>query len=75
MKFAETNFWKHRNVCCEFIEVVAIISDDGETAELRAALNEQLNNGYVTLVSNYNFRVSKKDYPKWQSYSPRGNKL
>ena len=75
MKFLETKFWKHRNVCCEFVEVQEIIYDSGFTAELKVSLNEQLNNGYKTLVRSYNFKVTQKDYDKWQGYFPRGHKL
>lgn len=74
MKFATSQFWKHRNVCCEFFEIVKIIEDDGVTAEIKVVWNEQLNNGYVALTSDQ-FRITKKQYSKWQGYQPRGAKL
>lgn len=71
MKFSGSKFWKHRNICCEFIEILEIIFDDGETAEIKASLNEQLNSGYKTLIPSYQFIIGRKEYPKWRAYVPR----
>jgi len=75
MKFSTNGFWKKKNVCCEFIEIIEIIEDTGKTARIIASVNEQLYREWKTLVSVEHMNVGMRDYDKWQSYNPRGNRI
>ena len=73
MRFASAKFWKHRGDCCDFFEVVEIISDDGETAEVKVAWHTQMSSFWVNIVPRDQFRIMKREYHQYQAYSPRGD--
>jgi hypothetical protein len=74
MKFSSSRYWKKKAVCCEFIEVLEVVLDTGFVAEVKVSYNEQLHRSWKTLVKNDYFRIGTKDYDKWQTYTPRGNR-
>lgn len=74
MRYSTTKFWKHRGDCCDFFEVLEILEDNGETAEVKVAWHTQSNKSWRTLIRNDQFRISKKDYHGYQPYKPRGEK-
>ena len=74
MKFGGSKYWKRKGVCCEFIEVLEVIEDNGVTALIRVSLNEQLNKSWKTLIAEDRFRLNAKEYVKWNLYRPRGNR-
>jgi len=55
-----------------FLEVIAVLSDDGITAELKVSHCRQLHKEWASL-SVENLRVRPKDYASWCSYQPRGD--
>ena len=73
MKFSSSQFWRQRGDCCIFIEVLEVLSDDGETAELKVSWNRQLDT-YWRVLSVEHFRVRSRDYGAWTTYHPRGDK-
>ncbi len=75
MRFSTSKYWKHRGDCCDFIEIIKVIEDNGSTAELKAAMHTQLDGKWSMLLSSFQFRVPKKDYWKWNQFVPRGNKV
>lgn len=74
MKFNGSQFWRYRGDCCMFMEILAVISDDGETAELRVSWNKQMDKGWKPLGAE-NIRVRASEYSSWVSCQPRGIKL
>lgn len=75
MKFGTHAYWKHRGDCCDFFRVLEVIEDNGETAFLKVSWCTQLHRNWKTLVRLDQFRISKKDYPKYQIFSPRGEEV
>lgn len=71
-KFETHKYWKHRGDCCDFLEILEIIEDTGDRAEIKVAWHTQSNKSWRTLVRKDQFRVTTKDYHGWQAYSPRG---
>lgn len=72
MKFANHKYWRHRGDCCDFLEVLEVLSDNGEEAELVVSWNNQLHKSWRTLVSRMNIRIMKNDYRNWRAIIPRG---
>ena len=76
MKFrtAPFKFWRQRGDCCLFFEVLEVLHDDGDTAELKVAWCRQNDRSYRVLAVE-NTRIQKKDYINWVSYLPRGERF
>ena len=74
MKFATAKFYRLRGYCGEFVEVLAVISDTGETAEITVAWCKHFDKGWKSLHAG-NIRISARDYLNWMPYRPPGIKL
>jgi len=68
------SFWRMRGQCCVFMEVVNILADDGQSAELTVSWYRQLSRDY-RLMATENIRIRMSDYPMWVTYQPNGNKV
>jgi hypothetical protein len=74
LKFTQSKFWRQFGDCCMFLEVLEVLDDTGETAELKVAWKKQLDKGFKHLAVE-NIKVRPRDYPRWVSYFPRGDDL
>lgn len=72
MKFEVGKFFKGKMHCCEFVKVLAILSDDGYQAELKVEWYTQAFDFWKKSGVVENIVVSVKHYPKWRSYMPWG---
>ena len=71
-KFKPGAFYKHKNDCCDFIEVIGIYHDNGTRADLFVSIYTQDSKGWRKLLTAAPINVSKAHYDKWESYLPRG---
>ena len=72
-KFATCTYWKKKGDCCDFIEVVRVINDDGERSRLVVNLHTQRHTGWATLVRGFEYLVNRNEYGKWNQFVPRGD--
>lgn len=57
-----------------FFEVLDVIRDDGETADLKVTWCKKVTRGWKQLVTE-NVKITRRDYGAWVSYTPPGEMI
>lgn len=74
-KFETHKYWKRKGVCCEFIEVTKVLSDDGIRASLIINICEQTDAGWMAIANDFGVAITKRDYLNWNQYVPRKSRI
>lgn len=72
LKFEVGHYLKCKGDCCDFIQVIKCLLDNNEEAEVRAIWYTQTGSGWRQVSNETQFKISKKSYPRWRVFIPRG---